>query len=582
MIGCKRSEPLSDQKEITSFAILKSVNGEKIATDVSATIDGKTILIRLSEHADYENLIATFETTGSAVAIGDVPQISGVTANNFSKSPVYIVKAEDGTSVNYILQVSIDKSAPLRDFVFEKAKNSNLSADVTPTATNNYLATLIAAKSSPLVATFTTDALSVKVNGKEQVSGVTQNDFTKGVNYTLTMRNGKSYDYTVEVAFIDAQDISLIPKAVPHFTITLNDPAVTEIPSKDYYLDGTLEVDGKGVYDNYKGITQIKGRGNSTWSYPKKPYRLKLDKKSAICGMTSAKNWVLLANYLDPSAMIDAVAHKISNQLGLPFSHQFVPVEVTLNGKYRGTYLLTEQTEINPGRVDIDSKKGVILEFDQYYDSDPKFRSTPFNLPVMLKDPDMTDAKFGDWKKDFETLCTKVNQSLVGSNYVDDIDIESVANYILVYLITLNQEISHPKSIYIHKQEGGKWTMGPTWDFDWGFGYDKAGQHFVTSTAGALLWRTDLSGGVGSAFFTKFLTDPRVTAILKKSWQKYRALKLPELMLFIDGYSAVITNAVAENSKVWSNTAQFPQKASAMKSWLTARATYLDTYINSL
>ena len=90
-------------------------------------------------------------------------------------------------------------------------------------------------------------------------------------------------------------------------------PSITEIPSKDYYLNATLTVDGKGIYENYTGKTEVKGRGNSTWGYPKKPYRLKLDKKSEICGLGKAKNYVLLANHIDPTLMLNSVAFKSGN-----------------------------------------------------------------------------------------------------------------------------------------------------------------------------------------------------------------------------------------------------------------------------
>lgn len=53
---------------------------------------------------------------------------------------------------------------------------------------------------------------------------------------------------------------------------------------------------------------------------PKKPYRLKLDKKTSILGLPEAKNRVLLANFQDYTLMTNAVAMKIGQLLGLPFT----------------------------------------------------------------------------------------------------------------------------------------------------------------------------------------------------------------------------------------------------------------------
>ena len=75
------------------------------------------------------------------------------------------------------------------------------------------------------------------------------------------MRNGETFQYTVKAEFLLS--------AVPELTIMTTDPSITEIPSKDYYLEATLTVNGKGVYENYTGKTEVKGRGNSTWDIPK-------------------------------------------------------------------------------------------------------------------------------------------------------------------------------------------------------------------------------------------------------------------------------------------------------------------------
>ena len=77
------------------------------------------------------------------------------------------------------------------------------------------------------------------------------------------------------------------------------------ITSKEKYIDATIKIQGNAEYSSskvlYEGATEIRGRGNSTWSQPKKPYRLKLDKKADVFGMGKSKHWVLLANSPDDS-----------------------------------------------------------------------------------------------------------------------------------------------------------------------------------------------------------------------------------------------------------------------------------------
>ena len=78
------------------------------------------------------------------------------------------------------------------------------------------------------------------------------------------------------------------------------------IVSKEDYINAQLIIQGNETYNSdtttlYNGVTEIRGRGNSTWGQPKKPYKLKLDKKTDVFGMGKNKHWVLLANYMDES-----------------------------------------------------------------------------------------------------------------------------------------------------------------------------------------------------------------------------------------------------------------------------------------
>lgn len=102
----------------------------------------------------------------------------------------------------------------------------------------------------------------------------------------------------------------------------------------------------------YDGKMQIKGRGNSTWFAPKKPYKLKLAKKTDLYGMGKNKHWVLLANYIDESLMRNTIAGNLSKELGL-VNMETVWADVIMNGNYVGNYQLCEHIRIGDSRVDI-------------------------------------------------------------------------------------------------------------------------------------------------------------------------------------------------------------------------------------
>ena len=56
--------------------------------------------------------------------------------------------------------------------------------------------------------------------------------------------------------------------------------------------------------------------------------------------------------------------------------------------------------------------------------------------------------------------------------------LESIANFLIVFMLTDNEEINHPKSVFMNKAANGKFVMGPVWDFDWAYGYEGTEKHF--------------------------------------------------------------------------------------------------------
>ena len=571
--ACKDEEPpISSTKELLNFSILKSDNQGKVANDVEASIQGSVITLPLDKYDDLKSLIAVFEYNGKSITINGVEQESGVTSTYYSQPLVFTVEAEDGSKQQYTVEIALKDTGVLSAFRFLKKNNAFLTADVSSSIGEESIIPLVTFSQSELIPTFTTNAVKVLVDEVEQKSGMTKNDFSSPVVYQFIMRNGETFQYTVKAEFLLS--------AIPELTITTTDPSIAEIPSKDYYLEGTLAVNGRGGYEDYTGKTEVKGRGNSTWGYPKKPYRLKLNKKAEICGLGKAKNYVLLANHLDPTLMLNSVAFKIGRLLELPFTNHAIPVDVVLNGIYKGSYLLTEQIEVKENRVDLDENNSVMWELDSYWDDEPKFKSTAFNLPVMVKDPDLTTEQFEYWKKDFNAFTTQfAKEPLEGNSYVDMIDIESVAKFLITFNLVHNMEINHPKSVFLHKEGNGKYVMGPIWDFDWAYDYEGTSNHF--GRYNTPLFSSSMNG-VGTAFFQRFLQDSRVKAIYKRTWQDFKNNKLDALLQYVDDYAVMLKPSVERNSELWENTRSFDTKVKELKTWLRNRADYIDSEVSKL
>lgn len=156
----------------------------------------------------------------------------------------------------------------------------------------------------------------------------------------------------------------MVSESVSPLYLTSEDPVnegrvfVESDPTHSAKAKGSMRLvneDGSLVYDG--DLTQIKGRGNSTWSLDKKPYQIKLDEKCDLLQTGNEDNenktWVLLANAADATQLRNVVGYELARGLGLETAPEGAPVDLYYDGEYRGSYLLSEKAEINEGRVDI-------------------------------------------------------------------------------------------------------------------------------------------------------------------------------------------------------------------------------------
>lgn len=373
-----------------------------------------------------------------------------------------------------------------------------------------------------------------------------------------------------------------IKAELPHIYITIEDEQ--EVTSKDIYLNANLSIEGITSETDLNIVsTRIKGRGNSTWTLPKKPYRLKLDKSTSLLGLPAAKDWVLLANYIDYTLMTNAVAMEIGKQLGMPYTHDIVSVDLTVNGIYRGNYNLTQQVEIHENRVNVGSN-GILWELDSYFDEDWQFKTTKYNLPVMLKDPKVeSEGVFINWQTEFNEFINLVGDiSFPKNNYGETFDKQQFVNYVLVNMLVGNQEICHPKSVFIHKKEGGKYTMGPLWDFDYSFGFSEEHSRTYFNYVDLPLFGSN-DKRVGSVFFKRLLLDPDIKNIFKKTWSVYKAKQFNELMNFIEVFAATIRNSQKRDYEKWKvGNNKHAQNKANLKIFLRKRTAVVDAFVNTL
>ncbi|MCK4696011.1 MAG: right-handed parallel beta-helix repeat-containing protein, partial [Candidatus Cloacimonetes bacterium] len=165
---------LSSENDILTFSFPEQTGTANI-DNVNHTVD-----IEVAYDTDVSALIATFTISNWAtITIGSTPQESGITANDFTNPVTYTVTAENGTTQDWMVTVTVATSLSSENdiltYSFAEQTGAATIDDV------NYTVDIEVAYGtdvSGLVATFTiSDLATIAVGATTQVSGITANDF---------------------------------------------------------------------------------------------------------------------------------------------------------------------------------------------------------------------------------------------------------------------------------------------------------------------------------------------------------------------------------------------------------------------
>lgn len=399
---------------------------------------------------------------------------------------------------------------------------------------------------------------------------------------TVTDENGDTRTYTVQTERL----LYKLPVVNIH---TDDGKAVT---SQDIYKPGTVAIYcGEDVpYPTLDSTSAgIRGRGHSTWLWPKKPYKIKFDKKTSVLGMEKAKDWVLLANYSDKSLMRNGVAMEMGKALEhLAFTPSQIPVDVFFNGVYQGVYTMGEQVEVKNGRVEAQdaasevdvtyllevggSEDGDVLGKDFFHAGELRF--------VTVKHPDeeeLTPAQFAY----IQEYAQKANDAVVSlGNYEEYIDVDSLIDWLIIHEWSFNIDSCFRRSCFLTKQPGGKLTMGPIWDFDLAFG------NFSRDEGNYKVWASvgTEEGYVKPNWMNHLMKDPRFMEKLKARWQEVKDLLLEKALAAIDDMAARIGPSQEMNFqvwKIWDIRAGYQSKEMVKLNTYDKQLTYLKTFLQT-
>ena len=251
--------------------------------------------------------------------------------------------------------------------------------------------------------------------------------------------------------------------------------------SNEYHKNADVTVsvidkDGGTNKDLIDAACNIKIRGNTTAGAPKKPWNIKLSSKQKVLGMDKAKKWCLLANSFDKSLMRNNLVYDFGLENGLQFNMENRFVEVYINGKFNGNYLLTEAVEVKSGRVDIDAynpdNNDILLELGTRNEADVNHFTTgvlgtTFDINDPEKDGDLPEDQLNTKIANVTAYLNNFETALRNRNY-DEIlqymDEDSFVNFYIVNELFKNADFNFSSTRFYIKDN--KVYAGPCWDYD--------------------------------------------------------------------------------------------------------------------
>lgn len=334
--------------------------------------------------------------------------------------------------------------------------------------------------------------------------------------------------------------------------------------SGDYWLDLNgcewMEAEGaKSIGSKEDPLPlQIKARGNWTRKgFSKKPFKLKLDKKQSMLGLSKSKHFAILAHADDFFGYLrNFTGFNLGRRMELPWTPDQQPVEVVINGDYRGLYFLTESIRVDSDRVNITElddnvsdpalvSGGYLVELDNY-DEDNQIRMEEKGQAGGFKDTLRitfdTPEEYSDIQRQFVTEQFTAMNDAIGDNsdsLWSYMDMDDAARYYIVEEIVSHTESYHG-STYLFRDygEGQKWHFSPLWDF---------GNAFMGPTDDYF----SNYGPYGNTWIASLRMNSKFMDKVKETWKWYMSQKFEGINADIDTYINHLKAAARADYERW-------------------------------
>ena len=393
-------------------------------------------------------------------------------------------------------------------------------------------------------------------------------------------------------------------------TVVIHTENAEDVVSRDYYLKGIVSIISENGTNIFTDSLDVRGRGNASWSFPKKPYRMKLYTKASLLGFPAVrKKWTLINNYGDKTLMRNLLAFDLSRRLEMLYTPAGKPVDVFLNGEYKGTYQLCDQVEVATGRVEVEKMEvsdvsfprlagGYLIEMDAYADKEISwFTSQSNKIPVTIKYPDKDEivpAQSNFIESHFnlmETVIYLPKYTNPTTGYRKYLDTESFLRHFLVGEISGNTDTYW--STYMYKRRNDdRFYFGPVWDFD--LAYENDQRTYPINGKTDWLYRSGSSARGVRDMVTRLFTDPALLDQLKSMYAYYRdkdVISQESLVGVVNDYALEMEKSQSLNFMRWAilnsyvhqnpvALGSYSAEVEHVKDYIIARIDWMDKKLN--
>ncbi len=475
-----------------------------------------------------------------------------------------------------------------------KAAPNSLSQDLvfsydeaTKTFSAKYLKWIDKTQPEMLIPEFVTDGETVLVNGQPVVPGQTAISFADDFDLVVKAENGDENTY--RVSFNCPQINTELPVIRIHIPVSsITDKKTYRKTKFDIYRPGSDE----GRWTASDAEIEIRGRGNSTWGLPKKPYRIKFPEKFSPIGLNhaKAKSWVLLAHDMDKSLLRNHLGFELSrilfsssekyhDEAALDFTPCSQMVNVYSGDNYHGVYQMSDQMEVAKGRIDLDKlvaadgsdpvkiTGGHLIETNIHHDEPyPVSFTSSKGIYMDHKYPKDDDMDISQYKY-IEDFIRKAEAALYSSNFTDPVngwrkwfDEKTLADFIIVKEFA--GDMDGYTSTYFYKRRGvDKIFFGPVWDLDKGWNNDKRTPHGNTLTQLMIYGGFYMPPYINPDWFHRFWQDAEFRKFVGRRWASKKEQLKSKVLSELDEKPKLMRKAIAANFSVWDFYYQYSDEA---------------------